>query len=246
MPIINHPSRPRPRRPLHSVPDPALPAVVCAPWCREGDGHTDALFHADQHCMSDHPGVHVGGTEIGAYAYRTADGTTDVDIYAETDTAERGFSGSVHCTEAQAHLYAERILAVCNLVRGTGPRDCIDCDVTFEWDESPDDDRCASCADAHEWHHGRRCRMNVDLDDTSRCPLGVRCESCGVEREDLAVVTAELGRLGIACLTLCPPCSASDVAPPVSVSTAARLVGQHCTHLGIDLDQMAAAMETDR
>jgi hypothetical protein len=30
---------------------------------------------------------------------------------------------------------------------------------------------------------------------------------------------------------------------PVSVSTAVRLVGQHCAHLGIDLDQMAAELE---
>ena len=31
--------------------------------------------------------------------------------------------------------------------------------------------------------------MAVDLDDISPCPLGVRCESCGVERDDLAVCT---------------------------------------------------------
>ena len=30
----------------------------------------------------------------------------------------------------------------------------------------------------------------IDLDDTSRCPLGHRCEACGVERDDLAVCTA--------------------------------------------------------
>lgn len=79
-----------------------------------------------------------------------------------------------------------------------------------------------------------------DLDNTDACPLGVRCESCGVERADLAVETAQLGPLGIACLTLCPPCAGADVAPPVSVGTAARLVAQHCGHLGIDLDEMAA------
>ncbi len=85
----------------------------------------------------------------------------------------------------------------------------------------------------------------VDLDDTSRCPLGRRCESCGAERDDLAVCTVALDRLGVACLTMCPRCAGSGVVPPVSVGTAVRLTMQHCLHLGIDADQMAAAMETD-
>jgi hypothetical protein len=86
----------------------------------------------------------------------------------------------------------------------------------------------------------------VDVDDTSRCPLGHRCESCGIERDDLAVTTAALGRLGVGCLTLCPRCTGSEVAPPVSVGTAVRLVAQHCGHLGIDLDEMAAALVMHR
>jgi len=83
----------------------------------------------------------------------------------------------------------------------------------------------------------------VNLDDVSRCPLGVRCESCGVERDDLLVATATLDPLGVACLTMCPRCAGSDVAPPVSVATAARPVAQHCLHLGIDLDEMAERLE---
>ena len=40
--------------------------------------------------------------------------------------------------------------------------------------------------------------MAVNLDDVSRCPLGVRCESCGVERDDLAVCTrAARGRFPV-------------------------------------------------
>lgn len=87
----------------------------------------------------------------------------------------------------------------------------------------------------------------TDLDDTSRCPLGVRCESCGAERDDLAVATAATA-LGVLCLTLCPRCAATDVAPPITVNTAARLVAQHAGHLGIDLDTMAAVLadEDDR
>lgn len=35
------------------VPTMTLPAVECAPWCQDGDGHTDALFVGDQFCMSE-------------------------------------------------------------------------------------------------------------------------------------------------------------------------------------------------
>lgn len=85
----------------------------------------------------------------------------------------------------------------------------------------------------------------VDLDDTSGCPLGVRCESCGVEASDSAVRIVGLGRLGVACLTLCGRCAASGITPPVTVGTATRLVLEHCGHLGIDADQMAAALAED-
>jgi hypothetical protein len=87
--------------------------------------------------------------------------------------------------------------------------------------------------------------MPVDLDDTTNCPLGHRCESCGSEREDLRVETATTD-LGVLCLTLCPPCAASDVTPPVAIGTAVRLVHQHCAHLGIDVDQMAAVLDSER
>ena len=85
--------------------------------------------------------------------------------------------------------------------------------------------------------------MAVDLDDTSSCPLGVRSESCGIGRSDLVVAMANLGRLGGACFTLCPRCAASDTPPRIGIGTAVRLVGQHCAHLGIDVDAMAALLE---
>jgi hypothetical protein len=56
------------------------------------------------------------------------------------------------------------------------------------------------------------------------------------------VHTVRLTTLGVACLALYPPCAASGVVPPVTVSTAARLTAQHCEHLGIDLERMAAAL----
>jgi len=83
----------------------------------------------------------------------------------------------------------------------------------------------------------------INLDDVSRRPLGVRCESCGREGDDLAVCTVELGPLGVACLTMCPRCAGANVVPPVSVGTAVRLVMQHCEHLGITVDDMAELLE---
>jgi len=36
------------------APAPAsLPPVVCAPWCVDGDGHTDARFPEDQVCRGE-------------------------------------------------------------------------------------------------------------------------------------------------------------------------------------------------
>lgn len=84
----------------------------------------------------------------------------------------------------------------------------------------------------------------TDLYDTAGCPLGVRCESCGAERNDLDVATARTP-LGVLCLTLCPRCAASEMAPPVAVGTAARLVAQHCGHLGTDLDVMADLLDQE-
>jgi hypothetical protein len=77
-------------------------------------------------------------------------------------------------------------------------------------------------------------RHAVDVDDTSRCPLGVRCESCGTERDDLTIATS-CTDLGALCLTACPTCAAAisrGTPLPVSVATAARLVAQHSRHLG--------------
>lgn len=72
-----------------------------------------------------------------------------------------------------------------------------------------------------------------DLDNTSSCPLGHRCESCGTEHGvmDVQLVQTAAGEL---CLTLCEPCAVSDVPPPISVGTAARLVAQHREHVGLD------------
>jgi hypothetical protein len=51
---------------------------------------------------------------------------------------------------------------------------------------------------------------------------------------------------GVMCLMVCRRCAAFGMAPPVAVGTAVRLVGQHAEHLGIDVDEMAEAMEAER
>lgn len=74
------------------------------------------------------------------------------------------------------------------------------------------------------------------LADTSRCPLGVRCESCGTEGTALAVTTAET-EAGVLCLTQCARCAEASMPPPVAVTTAARLAAQHCAHVSMEVPQ---------
>lgn len=87
--------------------------------------------------------------------------------------------------------------------------------------------------------------MATDLDDTTNCPLGVRCEACGTELGELAIATADCP-LGVMCLTMCARCAASTVQPPVAVSTAAKLVMQHAMHLGITADDMVTLRAVER
>lgn len=79
---------------------------------------------------------------------------------------------------------------------------------------------------------------NVDLDDTGNCPLEPACRTCGTS-EGLAVATAQTV-VGVYCLTTCPGCAAERMS--VSPVKAVKLSLEHCAHLGIDADEMAAAM----
>lgn len=88
----------------------------------------------------------------------------------------------------------------------------------------------------------------VDLDDTGRCPTDSACAGCGVPAGEgvgggLVVVTAGTG-VGVVCLSLCPACCEAGRVPRMAVVTAALAAVEHCEHLGIDLDQMAAVMES--
>jgi hypothetical protein len=65
---------------------------------------------------------------------------------------------------------------------------------------------------------------------TNLCPLGHRCESCGIATTGLSVVIAAV--LGVSfCLTLCPGCARSGRLPQIMLSTAQRLTEQHVRHL---------------
>ena len=78
---------------------------------------------------------------------------------------------------------------------------------------------------------------SIDLDETTRCPGGKRCENClGAER--LAVVTVWCA-VGVFCMTLCLACGVLSPPDASGTSEVTRRVRAHCQHLGIDADQMA-------
>lgn len=83
----------------------------------------------------------------------------------------------------------------------------------------------------------------MNLDDTTNCPLGARCESCG-STAHRSVCTATTP-VGVICLTLCDRCAGSSLMPRLSAPGAARFVLDHCGHLGIDADQMEALMKKE-
>jgi hypothetical protein len=83
------------------------------------------------------------------------------------------------------------------------------------------------------------------LGPVARCPLAARCEVCGAARQ-LAVATYRTP-VGVFCATVCGPCLAAGNPPPVrSWGQACQWVGEHCQHLGIDLDQMGALLQAER
>ncbi len=84
----------------------------------------------------------------------------------------------------------------------------------------------------------------ADLDDTSRCPLGDRCESCGTT-EQLEPATLDTS-LGVYCTTLCIPCGENGKLPRLTIPGTALRVLDHCQHLGIDLDEAAALRAEER
>ena len=70
----------------------------------------------------------------------------------------------------------------------------------------------------------------VNLDDTSRCPVGPECESCG-GTDELAVSTADTPA-GVICMTVCDACELIAVHPVLSPAEEATRVREHGAHVG--------------
>jgi hypothetical protein len=70
----------------------------------------------------------------------------------------------------------------------------------------------------------------VNLDDTSRCPVGPECEGCG-RLEELAVLTGDTP-VGVLCMTLCDSCEVGGVLPIFSPAEEATRVREHGAHVG--------------
>lgn len=81
------------------------------------------------------------------------------------------------------------------------------------------------------------------LHNTRNCPRGGSCVVCG-STMDLAVETATTP-VGVVCFERCEDCADGEEMPKLSWPEAVRRSGEHAVHLGIDVDQMAAAMERE-
>jgi hypothetical protein len=80
------------------------------------------------------------------------------------------------------------------------------------------------------------------VSDTTGCPLGHRCESCGADQPALAVLVVLIEPVGVACLTTCGPCRsafAAGMSPPIMASTAVRLCEQHAAHVAAQVAREA-------
>ena len=64
----------------------ALPAVECAPWCRDGSGHIDALDPDDQACISEEHAVKLATEPLMRLAgANTQLGTLEAYLLRERD-----------------------------------------------------------------------------------------------------------------------------------------------------------------
>lgn len=82
----------------------------------------------------------------------------------------------------------------------------------------------------------------INLDDTSNCPVAPACFGCGTD-DGLAVATLQT-MVGVVCLTTCPDCAHGRI--NLGLFAAVEKSLEHCVHLGIDADEMAAAMEVEQ
>lgn len=96
----------------------AIPAIACAPWCEDGDGHINEIGREDQTCWGtgtyvslsreevelDHYGVHE--PRLGVMAYRQWPGTTPC-VYLHLDgillPVSRGRSTTHYTSRPRKH-----------------------------------------------------------------------------------------------------------------------------------------------
>jgi hypothetical protein len=79
----------------------------------------------------------------------------------------------------------------------------------------------------------------VDLDDMSGCPNHGPCAVCGTE-EDVVTSTFETRWAGVFCLRVCTDCLDTGADVRLDVPGLYERICEHCEHLGISGDEMAA------
>lgn len=98
---------------------------------------------------------------------------------------------------------------------------------------------------------------NVDIDSVEGCPTGGACEVCGwtdgcvpppLDGCPIVVGRATCSTpVGVLCIVICNYCQARGEVPKLrSFADAIGRVCEHCVHLGIDVDQMAALIDAEQ
>ncbi len=106
--------------------DVAVKPVVCQSWCREGDGHQDALFASDQHCWSEDRVIALTVNESidgGPASWRdTSDATAYAMVFLDRAPGEStsvcvGYTDrfAIKFTPTEACLLAAALLAMAHL-----------------------------------------------------------------------------------------------------------------------------------
>ncbi|RSM65010.1 hypothetical protein DMH04_50095 [Kibdelosporangium aridum] len=90
----------------------------------------------------------------------------------------------------------------------------------------------------------------ADLDDVTHCPQASQCHNCGGTNRLDTIMTFGTP-IGVFCATMCTLCALDpDLAEITSFSLSIPdvmvRVMNHCSHLGITLDDMATALDAER
>jgi hypothetical protein len=109
-----------------------IPPIVCAPWCVDRDGHTNAVFRGDQTCWGfdtyvdlsledvtrEEYGVYV--QRIGATPYRRWGHTPCVYVHlADIEIPKRGtIDHALHMTAEEAMSLAAALVKAAEDIRG--------------------------------------------------------------------------------------------------------------------------------